>query len=963
MPPTEMTSPTLSVQRATEDNESVRELMDRTLVSLLLCFNANKKNESGKPAPRFYTYVRKDELPYDGTYRDTAIVLTAIEGVAKDLMDYTHTDGAKQYKDFKDQLTKNLRAGDRQQISYDSYKCCAFEPSLEAISSGEPVDVLGDPDEPVTLLSGSGRDAFSCARILELLNWYSRERTHGAVWVDAVADVVGSLSQSHGPHFAFGGASIGNKTPDAFVSDYCIAALLSIVRTLRDRKEKHDTFSELLLEFDRWMNSKKAVQKKDDLHLVYSSWENYVPYLRLRLEPIKDAVGIAHMAEAFWKLVAPIKGRKSVEPDSEALRQELLKACKGKVKPWLREFAKLANRKIDRLVKTLAPPIPRKYQAKERTAKERTAKEWIEASRNHIHSAGTAWELAFFRGIQHVLKAITRIYSKLTAASTLKEIAQAIADAGEEWGKSELATREYIERFAQWGLAELRRQIAFHAVPRHSSVDPVQLAFSVRIVHGLTKDNKHLIAKGLEILAETQDPDGTWRIGVPLAFDPANESTIHVINLEIANVIAPIIQKDLEGHQPGGERNYRLIERHYRLLERIHNWLRINHREITPKGFDHKIGGWTSDKIVDRKRVDVWVGGLALKFLHSYQKFLQEYVNSETVKDKYDYSRPPSPAWKDVVDPKLNDPYSKRITTTIFDSYIQPFHLMGENRFSSMVLYGPPGTGKTTYADAIAKALNWHRVTITPSDFVKEGIEKSESLARTLFEDLLRLREVVVLFDEIDEMLRSRSSTKAEQSQMAMLRFLIPGMLPKLQHLKQHGEKKGLIFIIATNYKERLDPAIARTGRIDHHFAVYPHDLRSRSSVLYRMLKKGKIGEPMRSAEILAGVTQGWVYKELENLVKLLPQRAKEKMCSVSDLITRMEADDPKYITPVEKGSSWRGNDVLGLRRALDLEQLYMDRLPYAVDEATEVLRICDPELTGDRVNEIIASGFQEKTG
>ena len=44
-----------------------------------------------------------------------------------------------------------------------------------------------------------------------------------------------------------------------------------------------------------------------------------------------------------------------------------------------------------------------------------------------------------------------------------------------------------------------------------------------------------------------------------------------------------------------------------------------------------------------------------------------------------------------------------------------------------MILYGPPGTSKTTIAKAIAGTLGWGLVTITPSDFVKHGIEKART--------------------------------------------------------------------------------------------------------------------------------------------------------------------------------------------------------------------------------------------
>ena len=144
--------------------------------------------------------------------------------------------------------------------------------------------------------------------------------------------------------------------------------------------------------------------------------------------------------------------------------------------------------------------------------------------------------------------------------------------------------------------------------------------------------------------------------------------------------------------------------------------------------------------------------------------------------------------------------------------------------------------------------------------------------ARALFKELLLLRETVVLFDELDEMLRDRQD-KGSETRVAMLKFLIPGMLPKLQTLKQFGEKNRLIFIIATNYKDRLDSAVVRTGRVDDSFPVVLRRTNARDIVLFGISWKRRSGtdedkEPL--IDFLAERTQGWVYKEIEHLVGLV---------------------------------------------------------------------------------------------
>jgi len=50
-------------------------------------------------------------------------------------------------------------------------------------------------------------------------------------------------------------------------------------------------------------------------------------------------------------------------------------------------------------------------------------------------------------------------------------------------------------------------------------------------------------------------------------------------------------------------------------------------------------------------------------------------------------------------------------------------------------------------------------------------------------------------------------------------------MLTKLNELRR---SKGILFIIATNYENRIDPAIKRSGRIDRKYLILPPDMEGR---------------------------------------------------------------------------------------------------------------------------------------
>ena len=187
-----------------------------------------------------------------------------------------------------------------------------------------------------------------------------------------------------------------------------------------------------------------------------------------------------------------------------------------------------------------------------------------------------------------------------------------------------------------------------------------------------------------------------------------------------------------------------------------------------------------------------------------------------------------------------------------------------------MLLYGPPGTGKTSLAEEIGKALRWPLITVTPSDFVRGGESQVEERAKMIFEVLGAQRNAVVLFDEIDRMLLDRDS-KLYKDQSDIFQFMTPGMLTKLRDLRK---REPVIFLIATNYFEHIDPAARRRGRIDLPVLVAPPDVEGRVSIFKALLAKrcGKKRSEFDGTKIeedlhaVAKETRLKVYGELEQL-------------------------------------------------------------------------------------------------
>jgi hypothetical protein len=147
-----------------------------------------------------------------------------------------------------------------------------------------------------------------------------------------------------------------------------------------------------------------------------------------------------------------------------------------------------------------------------------------------------------------------------------------------------------------------------------------------------------------------------------------------------------------------------------------------------------------------------------------------------------------------------------------------------EQKISSILLFGPPGTAKTTTVKSLAQTLGWHFLELTPSNFIIDGLELIEQRAKDIFDDLSSLRETVILFDELDSIFIDRELLEHG----SIVNFLVPAMLPKLQALVRRAKQQRLLITIATNFYDRLDPAVVRRGRIDKHLLVLPYNENAR---------------------------------------------------------------------------------------------------------------------------------------
>jgi ATPase family associated with various cellular activities (AAA) len=164
------------------------------------------------------------------------------------------------------------------------------------------------------------------------------------------------------------------------------------------------------------------------------------------------------------------------------------------------------------------------------------------------------------------------------------------------------------------------------------------------------------------------------------------------------------------------------------------------------------------------------------------------------------------------------------------DDFIDPDEpLVEESR--SAVLFGPPGGSKTSIVFGLANALGWDYVEVLASDFLSKGMDSVPESADTIFKRIMELDHCVILFDEIDELIRLRGGDGSDP----FGRFLTTSMLPKLAKL---WDQRRVLFFVATNDIAAADPAIKRSQRFDAAIFVPPPSFEKKRDRLEEILKR-----------------------------------------------------------------------------------------------------------------------------
>jgi transitional endoplasmic reticulum ATPase len=153
----------------------------------------------------------------------------------------------------------------------------------------------------------------------------------------------------------------------------------------------------------------------------------------------------------------------------------------------------------------------------------------------------------------------------------------------------------------------------------------------------------------------------------------------------------------------------------------------------------------------------------------------------------------------------------------------------GAQRPQGILLYGPPGTGKTMLARALANEIGATFREIRTPEILDKWLGGSERNIKRIFRDARRYRgPTLMLFDEFDSIISYTSSGGDAASQAINA---VAGIF-KQEMNNLIEENPNVIVVATTNFPERVDDSLIRSGRFDIKLAIPLPDAAGREEII-----------------------------------------------------------------------------------------------------------------------------------
>jgi transitional endoplasmic reticulum ATPase len=159
----------------------------------------------------------------------------------------------------------------------------------------------------------------------------------------------------------------------------------------------------------------------------------------------------------------------------------------------------------------------------------------------------------------------------------------------------------------------------------------------------------------------------------------------------------------------------------------------------------------------------------------------------------------------------------------------------GARRPQGILLYGPPGTGKTMLARALANEIGADFVEIRTPEILDKYLGGSERNIKRIFREARGYRRpTVMLFDEFDSIISYAGAGGDAASQAVNA---VAGIF-KQEMNTLFEENPDVIVVATTNFPQRVDASLIRSGRFDLKIAIPAPDETGRAEIITKMVRE-----------------------------------------------------------------------------------------------------------------------------
>lgn len=770
----------------------------------------------------------------------------------------------------RDELTTLDKLGPRFSSTFIPSKVRQFRRPLE------------DYAECVSSSTFCGVNPLTASQVFRVLIYGGETKAHKGIGFFAFFVMVWFLLRRF-PVGSIRGVSLEASRPTAYVTAKCLFPIKLLADICYRRAGHYEDLQNLIT---------KLEQVACDPVSVSNRWKFASTLSELSIN-LSDLSNVSIASDAFRNcshsveaLADELDSYKISATSWKRVKSELIEALRlaaGESKTIWNEGDGVVNQIKQQIIKRLKERDAKglaKYKINLTVPKENEAKYWAD----HVSAAEEA--LSICNDAVLYLKSASELQSIGNGADTkvlltaLGGIAHANRDLSHTFSRTGADS-------ARWCRSVVEREIAHASAGNATDFDAAELVSGIA-----TAVRWRQMTSPLEIADATRKaieggsrPDGTWMPGLPV-YTHGRLLGAYPITSDIVWLLTSAIK------------TYPAVNVADVAMEHYVSWLgrRISEVAIKYAGGQVRMTGWASERSCERNRVDLGATAFSINALLEIRDLAEDRI-WQACEQRFNIISPTkSLTGVDAVDLGASHKYRLHRRLLKMAREAQTGEPDAEYAF---MLHGPPGSSKTAMAQAVAREM-WRTpsrrsvkptrlVRITPADFTRFGEDRLDSEARVIFALITHIRGAVILFDEVDDLLRKRDTA----TRPVFMELIIPAMLNRLADLREACPRQEVCYIFATNFVQNIEAALMRRGRLDATVPVVYPDTESRLSLIERRIEKlpGISQDLEKVKEEFVRQTRFWPWMIIEDFLDELCESTPISDAVLRELAKRYEPE------------------------------------------------------------------------